>query len=134
MRGKGVSRETISNVSRRITQRPEVIIAPPLPYMFVTIEGGNTLDSGQDGVIWSDTEIDEVPDAYDPNVDTSFIDGIGRGTLYINGIAQDGYVLVVNDTRGVNFNAVIEGESPWTGGPVQIPVDGGGFVSAYLIC
>lgn len=107
-----------------------------LPYMFVNIVSGNTLDSGQLGVKYSSSAITSVPSAYDPNVTSSFIDGIGRGTLYINGVVQAGYVLVVNDTNGVNRNAVIIGENPYTGGTVAIPISGGGgtSVNAYVIC
>lgn len=128
--------EAIKDLRRRVSQKPNVILSPPLPYMFVNIVSGNTLDSGQLGVKYSSSEIATVPSAYDPTVTSSFIDGIGRGTLYINGTAQASYVLVVNDTRGVNRNAVIIGENPYTGGSVEIPVSGGGgtTVRAYVVC
>ena len=126
----------LQDLRRRVTQKPDTILSRGAPYMFVLIEGGNTLDSGEDGVIFVDTTIASVPSAYDPNTDDTFIDGIGRGTLYVNGAAQSGYVLVVNDDRGVNRNAVLAGESPYAGSTVAIPVSGGGgaTVTAYVIC
>lgn len=127
-------RREVETLKRRLDQRPVVSISSNVPYMFVLIEGGNTLDNGDDGVIYEDLIIASVPSAYDPNVTSSFIDGIGRGTLYVNGDARTGYVLVVNDNRGVNRNAVIAGESPYAGSAVSIPVDGGGSVTAYVIC
>ncbi len=128
-------RDEVERLKRRLDQRPVLFTGKGgTPYMFVEIEGGNTLDSGEDGVIFPDTTIASVPSAYDPNVTSSFIDGIGRGTLYINGAAQVGYVLVVNDDRGVNRNAVLAGEFPYAGSSVSIPVDGGGAVTAYVIC
>ncbi len=116
-------------------RRPLWVPPSGVPYLFVNIVGGNTLDSGEDGVKYKDTTIATVPSAYDPDVTSSFIDGIGRGTLYRNGVAQ-GMVLVVNDPRGVNRNAVLAGENPYTGSFVDIPVSGGGgaTVRAYVIC
>lgn len=130
-------RDELERLRRRVEQRPLLVTGKGgTPYMFVLIEGGNTLDSGEDGVIFEDTTIASVPSAYDPNVTSTFIDGIGRGTLYVNGAAQSGYVLVVNDDRGVNRNAVLAGESPYAGSTVAIPVSGGGgaTVTAYVIC
>ena len=123
-------------IVRQVLERINVQWRMPMPaYYFVTIDGGNTLDSGQSGVIYVEGEIPSVPSAYDPNVTSTFIDGIGRGKLYINGAAQDGYVLVVNDDRGINRNAVLAGENPYTGSFVMIPVAASSVtVVAYVIC
>jgi hypothetical protein len=128
-------RREIEDLKRQMRQIPSRFPMDRFPYMFVLIDGGNTLDSGQDGVVFVESPgVEEVPSAYDPDVTSTFIDGIGRGTLYINNEAQPGYVLVVNDNRGVNQNAIIEGEAAFTTRSVAIPVDGGGFVYAYVIC
>jgi hypothetical protein len=63
----------------------------------VVIVGGNTLVTSQTGISYSSTPITDVPSAYDPDVTSSFIDGVGRGTLYIDGVAQTSKVLIVND-------------------------------------
>lgn len=124
--------EAIKDLRRRVTQRPDPIIAPRAPYLTVTIVGGNTLETGQNGVIYAGT-VESVPSAYDPDVTSSFVDGIGRGTLYINQIAQSGYVLVVNDDRGSFRNALIADDVVWVGDAVAIPVAGGGTVRAYPV-
>jgi hypothetical protein len=124
----------VESLKRRLDQRPVIQYSTGTPYMFVLIDGGNTLDNGDLGVIYVDSVIASVSSAYDPNATSTFEDGIGRGTLYINGSAQVGYVLVVNDQRGVNRNAVIAGESPYTGSSVQIPAGGGASITAYVIC
>jgi hypothetical protein len=70
---------------------------PATVFSRILIDRGNTLDDGSTlGVKYSSSEITSVPSAYDPTVTSSFIDGIGRGTLYRNGVSL-GYVLVVND-------------------------------------
>ncbi len=74
------------------------------PFTVVKITGGNTLVTGQDGIKYSSSAITTVGADYDPDVDTSFADGIGRGDLYINGVLQTGKVLVVLDTSSaINF-------------------------------
>ncbi len=105
----------------------------------ISIIGGNTLSTGQIGIKYSSSLITSVPSAYDPTVTTSFIDGIGRGTLFINGVSQ-GIVLVVNDTRGgaVTFDLLGTSDGAdvgYAGSPVSIDVSGGGgtTVSAYPI-
>jgi hypothetical protein len=99
--------------------------------LLLVIDVGNTLETGQDGIVYYEGTLPDVPSAYDPNVTSSFIDGIGRATLYKNGVAQDGYVLVVNDNRGSFRNALFENDPTTTGGAVPIPVSGGGSVQAY---
>ena len=104
------------------------------PYRTVLIDGGNTLETGQQGVVYvEDPGVETVPSAYDPDVTSSFIDGIGRGTLYVNQVAQDGYVLVVCDDRGSFRNCLVASDAVWVGDPVSIPVDGGGSVQAYPV-
>lgn len=126
--------EAIKDLRRRVTQRPDPIIAPRAPYLTVTIVGGNTLETGQAGVEYVDGDgVETVPSAYDPDVTSSFIDGIGRGTLYVNQVAQDGYVLVVNDDRGSFRNSLVVSDVVWVGDAVSIPVDGGGTVRAYPV-
>ncbi len=63
------------------------------------IDRGNTLSDGSTlGIKWASPAPTTVPSLYDPNVTSAFIDGIGRATLYINGVAQSGYVLVAHYT------------------------------------
>ncbi len=101
---------------RRLEQRP-VLSSPKAPVARrIFIDRGNTLDTGQLGIKWASSQIDEVPSAYDPNSGTSFMDGIGRGQLEINGILQSGYVLVVNDTRS-GFGHALLGENGEEDGP-----------------
>jgi hypothetical protein len=99
---------------------------------WVGVVGGNTLSTGQAGVKYVPS-IPSVPSAYDPNVTSSFIDGIGRGPLIINGVVQDGYVLIVNSNSGSLRLALVLDDVAYAGGPIRIPVDGGGFVKAYTV-
>ena len=129
---KWIIRE-LQELRRRITQRPLDIVQRTIPdYMTILIDVGNTLETGQDGIVY-EASIAEVPSAYDPNVTSSFIDGIGRGTLFKNGSAQSGYVLVINTDQGSFRNALLEGDVVWTSGAVEVPVDGGGTVLAYTV-
>jgi hypothetical protein len=126
-------RDEIERLRRRLEQRPVLITAStPVAFNTVLIDGGNELETTQNGVVYEAT-VASVPSAYDPNVTSSFIDGIGRGTLFINGVAQTGYVLVVNSDNGTFRNAVIEDDVLYAGGPIPIPVDGGGAVQAYTL-
>lgn len=130
--------EAIRDLRRRVTQKPETIL--PVPQVRrIYIEDGNTLDTTQLGIKYSASEITSVPSAYDPNVTSSFIDGIGRGRLEINGVLQSGYVLVVNDSRSGYGNAFLgdngleDGpDKPWAFYSVSIPVAAGGTVSAWV--
>lgn len=99
----------------------------------VIIDQGNELETGQDGVVYYEGTLASVPSAYDPDVTSTFIDGIGRGTLQVNGVSQPGYVLVVNDDRGTFRNAVFQNDPIQTSGAVSIPVDGGGSIKAYTL-
>jgi hypothetical protein len=97
----------------------------------IVIDQGNTLEEGSTGINYYEGTLTSVPEAYDPNVTTSFMDGIGRGTLYKDNVAQDGYVLVINDDHGSFRNALFQGDPIRTSGAVSIPVAGGGTVRAY---
>lgn len=91
-------------------------------YRTIQIVSGNTLASGQTGVKYVAAGVGSVPAAYDPNVTSSFIDGIGRGTLYIDNQAQSGYVLLVLDSRTtMNFD-VLANEVVVVKQSVDIPV------------
>ena len=88
-------RREISKIKAELAKRA---IKPPkggspIRLMTITITGGNTLTTGQAGIKYSSSTISTVPSAYDPNVTSSFIDGIGRGTLRINGTLQSGFCL-----------------------------------------
>lgn len=131
--------EAIKDLRRRVSQRP-VPILPFQPIRTILIKDGNTLDTTQLGVKYVGAGVSTVPSAYDPNVTTSFIDGIGRGTMYVNGVAQNGYVLVVNDSRSSFGHALLgdnaDDDGPdlcWAFGSVVIPVDGGGTVVAWIV-
>ena len=123
--------QEINLLRRRIEQRPLILgTSASVKYRTVVIDRGNILETGQHGIKF-ETVVTSVPSAYDPNVTSSFIDGIGRGTLYVNGVVQDGYVLVVNDSSGTFQNALVNGDPIFAGGPISIDVDGGGTVKAY---
>lgn len=123
--------DDIERTRRRIEQRPVLFSSKSAATFLIVIDQGNELETGQDGIVYYEGELPSVPSAYDPDVTTSFTDGIGRGTLYKNGVAQDGYVLVVNDDRGSFRNALFQGDPIRTSGAVSIPVSGGGTVRAY---
>jgi hypothetical protein len=91
-------KEQVRSLSQRIEQRPVVQTVKAGQIVYLIIDKGNILDDGSDGIKLSVTLITSIP-AYDPNVNTSFVDGIGRARLVANGEIQDGYVLVVNDVR-----------------------------------
>lgn len=107
--------------------------------VYIIIMGGNTLDTGEDGVKWSATIITTLDAAYDPNTGTSFQDGIGRGRLFINGEEQDDKVLVVNE--GSAFGHALRGDNVGTDGPDRVwafsavskPVATGGSKTVYRL-
>lgn len=87
----------VRRLRQEIAQRP---IKPPkgstLATYTLSIIGGNTLSDGvTDGIVWESGGVLTVPSAYNPAVDTSFIDGIGRASLYVNYTYQ-GTVLVAH--------------------------------------
>ena len=91
-------RAELRRLRHEVYQRP---IKPPKTISGVytlTIDRGNTLSDGSTlGIKWAGTAPTTVPSLYDPNVDTAYIDGIGRATLRINGSSQ-GFVLVTHYT------------------------------------
>ena len=122
-------------VLQRDTQKIPVIVprVDPVTNIYgLSVTGGNVLDGGQQGIKYQSGTVTSVPSAYDPNVTTAFIDGIGRGQLQVNGAVQTGYVLIVNDDRGSFRNAVVVGDPLISTGSVQIQVGSSGvYVTAY---
>ncbi len=100
------------------------------------IDVGNLLSDATTHGIKFTGSISTVPSLYDPNVTSTFIDGIGRATLYIDGVAQSGYVLVVNDGRsGTLINkALFQGDRCESLGSVSIPLvsDATKSVAVYI--
>ena len=104
--------------------------------MTVYIDRGNILSTGQNGIKWAGSFITSFPSAYDANTMTSFIDGVGRGVLAIDGVVQDGYVLVLNDMGSGISNALIgDGFDRCSVlGPVSIQVGASAdYVTAYRV-
>jgi hypothetical protein len=126
-------KEQVRALSQRIEQRPVVQTVKLQPNQFILITGGNVLTGGEQGIKFIYPNITSVPSAYDPNVTTSFIDGIGRGRLYRDGVLQTDYVLVVNDSRGTFQQALLTGDVLYTTGSVLISAPGGAFVTAYTM-
>ncbi len=89
----------IRRLRQALAQRP---LKPPkggssVLYTIV-IDRGNTLSDGSTlGIKWAAVAPTTVPSLYNATTDTSFVDGIGRGTLYQNATSL-GLVLVANYT------------------------------------
>ncbi len=66
-------------------------------FRVVTVGGGNTLVTSQDGIVQAG--VASVPSAYDPDTEPTTVDGIGWGILYEDGL-EIGHVLIVNDGTG----------------------------------
>ncbi len=100
----------------------------------ISVTGGNTLASGQTGIKYDATADDAVPSAYDPSVTSTFIDGIGRGILSIDGVPQSGSVLIANAGGGGIDFALVATDIIVVASTVDIPVTGGGgtTVTAYI--
>lgn len=100
-------------------------------FCWIQVTGGNTLGTGQTGIKLA--SVSNVPSAYDPNVTTTFIDGIGRGVLYRNGSPTNGYVLIMNNSSSPNIfnNVLISNDIIFAGGPTPVPVSG---TSDYVMC
>ena len=92
--------EDVADLKRRVAAMPVVVSPYTEKNMYLIIDQGNTLDSGQPGIKHLTTLLTSIP-VYDPNINTSFVDGIGRGRLVRGGVLADGYVLVVNDVRSL---------------------------------
>lgn len=105
------------NLAQRIVKPPKGAASTPSIY-HLTIIGGNTLSDGSTtGIVWKSPAPTTVPSLYNPDVDTTFVDGIGRAQLFINGALQTGNVLVAN------YNG--------NGSPNQLALAGGNIVMAY---
>lgn len=134
-KGEARQRRITLETSRNIPSR---FAGGAVDDMYIIVMGGNELDTGEDGCKWVDT-LDEVPAAYDPNVDDSFVDGVARGRLFINGEEQDDKVLLFN--YGSAFGHALRGENDGSDGPDKVwafsevtkPVAGGGSVSGFLV-
>ena len=87
--------------------------------VYLIIDKGNILDDGSDGIKLSTTLITSMP-AYDANVNTSFVDGIGRAQLVKDGEILSGYVLVVNDLRSQWQSALMKTDAIASSGSVMI--------------
>ena len=123
--------EDVADLKRRVSAMP-VVVSPYQPsQMFLIIDKGNTLDSGQFGIKRVATVITSVPSAYDPTVTSVFIDGIGRARLVKDAVIQDGYVLVCNDARSVWANAFLEGDAVAVSGKVTLSA-GASSVTAFV--
>lgn len=94
------------------------------PTSIIQIVGGNTLSDGATpGIEWSNTTLTSVPSLYDPTVDTSFVTGIGRGYLYVDG-TNTGLVLIANYSGNGSPTtlAAVQGQN-FLGGPtVSLPL------------
>ena len=88
---------------RRLRQsQAQRIVKPPKggssALYTLEIDRGNTLSDGSTlGIKWASPAPTTVPSLYDPTVTSSFIDGIGRATLRMNGTSL-GLVLVAHYT------------------------------------
>lgn len=119
---------------RRLEQRAISQPQRPSHDLRVTIVDGNTLSTGQLGIKWSGTAITSFSSAYDPAVTSAFPDGIGRGTLTIDGYLQTGYVLVVNDASSGIGHALLVGDQCAALGSISMPVGSGtATVLAYRV-
>ncbi len=125
-------RRELELLRRRIEQRPVLIGAPQLVDRRILIDQGQTLESEDLGIKWSSDPITELASAYDPDTTTEYPDGIGRGTLYINGVAQDGYVLVINDSLAGIGSAVTQSDVAFASGPIPMS-NGSGTSLVYRI-
>jgi hypothetical protein len=83
--------------------------------------GGNELDSGQDGIIYAASVTPLA--VYDPEVDTTFPDGLARGWLFIDGARQAERVLIRHDFLG-HTGAFIGGTHLSVTGTTTLTYDG----------
>lgn len=104
----------------------------PAPRLVLIIDKGNELETGQDGIEFAEDPITELPSAYDPETDDSFITGIGRGWLIENEVMAEEMVLIVNDGSSSYPDALFQGDRIRSGGAKTIPVAGGGSKQVYV--
>lgn len=122
----------VAELSRRLDNRPILgYQAPRAQYRLVQVVSGQTLGTGQIGVKYKTTPITSVPTAYDPNATSSFVDGIGRGILYIDNLPQSGYVLILNDSTCPILRVLVAGDFISTLAAIDMTVDAGGTVPVY---
>lgn len=144
--GPGATIKATKDQARTIvTRTQQVPVIPPrvLTYApalrFIRIVGGNTLTTGQAGCKYSSSLISTVPSLYDPAVDSSYIDGICEGDLYIAGqtgtFLTGGRVLMVNDTRSPLATSLVADDVVYVGAePITIPLvsDPTQYVTVYV--
>ena len=111
--------EDVADLKRRVAAMPVVVSPYQRSVIYLQVDKGNILDDGSDGIKFSVTLITSIP-AYDPNINTSFITGIGRARAVRDGEIQDGYVLVVNDIRSNWASALLTGDPIASSGSVVI--------------
>jgi hypothetical protein len=93
------SERSFQAIQRRSIQVPSRFgRSGPGPVLHVMLIGGNELDSGQDGLIYAATVTPAA--VYDPEVDTTFPDGLARGWLFVDGVRQAERVLIRHDFIG----------------------------------
>jgi hypothetical protein len=97
----------------------------PSSFRFVQVIGGNTLASGQDGINFASTVTPTA--AYDPDVDTTYPDGLGRGWLYSNGRILR-RVLLRHD-YGAYTAPFLVGRRIKIGGTVSLTYSGTSFIA-----
>lgn len=98
--------------------------AEPAVYTLEIISGQTLSDAVTLGGVWSAIELTDVPDPYDPDVDTTFVDGICRANLYRDNVLI-GKVLVAHYsgngsplTLALPAGLVVETDSS----PITLPV------------
>ena len=104
---------------------------------YIIVMGGNELDTGQDGCLWVDS-VTELDADYDPNTATSFMDGIARGRLFIDGVEQADKVLIVNEGYAYGHALLGEGagdgaDKVWAFTATSKPIAAGGSKTVYRV-
>lgn len=109
---------------------PEVqFLAGQRKTLMLEVIDGNTLGAGVVGIKFVGDDV-TVSDFLDPNVVTTFPDGLGRGRLIVDGIYERGYVLIRHlDPRG--GGALPSGLLIPAGELVSIPYAAGRSMIAY---
>jgi hypothetical protein len=108
-------RRQIASLKDQIAKRPLRVKGGGTALHTLAIDRGNTLDDGITlGIKYADPAPTTVPSLY-TTADTSFVDGIGRATLYIDGVSQ-GLVLVAHYAGNGSpyVLALVSGQTPVT--------------------
>ncbi len=133
-------RAEVARLKRQVEQRPMISVGgggAANPILSLQILGGNILsDAITDGIVWAASPVTSVPTHYDPDVDTTFIDGIGYAVLYSDG-AFVGNVLVAHYSgNGSPLQlALAAGMTVRAQTTVSLPVDATDpveFITAYV--